>query len=129
MATQPQRFDPSDVFDVFGMSKINGESFEAEVLGAPPGALCCVFLWGHNCYNCNLFKQAALLHRQALLELNLRWFESDVYDDPSFGRKFSLHGVPAFMLFKAGKRLGRISGWPGLPSFKQAIERLHEQTA
>jgi hypothetical protein len=125
----PARFDPAEVFGALAMQRIDGASFEREVLAAPAEALCCVFLWGDNCYNCNLFKQAALLHREALLALNLNWFECDVYADPAFGRKFSLHGVPAFMLFRGGKRLGRISGWPGLPRFTQAIEGLQAQTA
>jgi hypothetical protein len=122
-------FDPADVFGVFSMRRITAASFEAEVLNAPAGALCCLFLWGNDCFNCNLFKQTALLHKDALLGLKLQWFESNVYEDPAFGRKFSLHGVPAFMLFRGGKRLGRVSGWPGLPQFSQAIEALHAQVA
>jgi hypothetical protein len=122
-------FDPTDVFDVFSMQRITAESFDAQVLGASADALCCLFLWGNDCFNCNLFKQTALLHKEALLGLKLQWFESNVYEDPAFGRKFSLHGVPAFMLFRAGKRLGRVSGWPGLPQFSRAIEALHAQIA
>ena len=81
---------------------------------------------GQDCYNCNIFKQTALLHRDALLGLDLSWFEADVYADEPLGRRFSLHGVPTFVLYRAGKRLGRITGWPGLPQFTAAIRRLRE---
>ncbi|SAI55344.1 thioredoxin [Bordetella trematum] len=120
----PAGFDPSQVFEVFGMRAVRSESFEAAVLQAPESELCCVFLWGQDCYNCNIFKQTALLHREALLALDLSWFQADVYEDVALGQRFGLHGVPAFMFFRAGKRLGRVTGWPGLPQFSAAVRRL-----
>ena len=117
-------FDPSQVFDVFAMRAVGSADFDQAVVEAPGDDLRCVFLWGQDCYNCNLFKQAALLHRQALLDLGLTWFQADVYADEALGRRFSLHGVPTFVLYRAGRRLGRITGWPGLPRFTEAIGRL-----
>lgn len=125
MATQ--RFDPAQVFDIFGMRAVSSASFDADVVDAPGDDLRCVFLWGQDCYNCNLFKQTALLHRDALLGMRLNWFQADVYQDPALGRRFGLHGVPTFVLYRSGKRLGRITGWPGLPQFSAAIARLHAQ--
>ncbi|MCD0502553.1 thioredoxin family protein [Bordetella petrii] len=120
----PDSFDPAQVFEIFGMRPVGSADFDAAVIEAPGDDLRCVFLWGQDCYNCNLFKQAALLHQQALLELGLAWFQADVYADEPLGRRFSLHGVPTFVLFRGGKRLGRITGWPGLPRFAEAIGRL-----
>lgn len=117
-------FDPSQVFAVFGMRPVSSVNVDQTVIQAPGNDLRCVFLWGQDCYNCNLFKQAALLHQQALRDLNLTWFQADVYADEALGRRFSLHGVPTFVLFRAGKRLGRITGWPGLPRYLDAIARL-----
>ncbi|MFJ1301107.1 thioredoxin family protein [Pseudomonadota bacterium AL_CKDN230030165-1A_HGKHYDSX7] len=117
-------FDPAVVFETFSMRPVESASFDAEVVNAPGEELRCVFLWGQDCYNCNIFKQTALLHKDALLGLGLRWFQADVYADEALGRRFSLHGVPTFMLFRGGKRLGRITGWPGLPQFSAAIHRL-----
>ena len=124
-----QRFDPAQVFDVFGMRAVDSASFDADVVNAPGDDLRCVFLWGQDCYNCNLFKQTALLHREALLGMGLTWFQADVYQDPVLGRRFGLHGVPTFVLYRAGKRLGRITGWPGLPQFSAAIARLQGQAS
>jgi hypothetical protein len=123
------RFDPAQVFQVFGMRHVDTEGFDAAVVQAPGTDLRCVFLWGQDCYNCNLFKQAALLHQDSLLDLGLTWFEADVYADEPLGRRFSLHGVPTFVLYRAGKRLGRITGWPGLPQFTAAIQRLQDPIA
>jgi len=116
-------FDPSQVFQAFDMRRVGSAGFDAAVL-APGDDLRCVFFWGNDCFNCNLFKQAALLHRQALQELGLTWFEANVYQDEALGLRFGLHGVPTFVLFRGGKRLGRITGWPGLPRFSEAIGKL-----
>ena len=120
----PTSFDPAQVFQVFAMRPVGTADFDLAVVEAPGDDLRCVFLWGQDCYNCNLFKQAALLHQQALLDLGLTWFQADVYADEALGRRFSLHGVSTFVLYRGGKRLGRITGWPGLPRFTEAIGRL-----
>ena len=119
-----QHFDPSSIFQALAMRRVDSQDFDQVVIQAVGEDLRCVFLWGQDCYNCNLFKQTALLHQDALLDLGLSWFEADVYADEPLGRRFSLHGVPTFVLFRASKRLGRITGWPGLPQFTAAVRRL-----
>ena len=120
----PTAFDPTAVFEAFAMSETADVRFDEQVVRAPGDDLRCVFLWGHDCYNCNLFKQSAMHYRAQLTELGLTWFQADVYSDTALGRRFSLHGVPAFYFFRSGKRLGRITGWPGLPQFTQAVQKL-----
>jgi len=122
-------FDPSAIFEALAMRPVSSDDFDAQVVQAPGDDLRCVFLWGKDCYNCNLFKGTAMLQREALLALGLTWFEADVYQDTALGRRFSLHGVPTFVLYRSGKRLGRITGWPGLSRFQEAIAKLHEQAA
>lgn len=119
-----QHFDPGGIFQALGMHRVSSQNFDQIVIQAAGEDLRCVFLWGQDCYNCNVFKQTALLHQEALSDLGLSWFEADVYADEPLGRRFSLHGVPTFVLFRAGKRLGRITGWPGLPQFTAAVRRL-----
>jgi hypothetical protein len=131
MATpdSPLDFDPAQVFDLFAMREVDSQSFDSMVVLAPGADLRCIFLWGKNCYNCSLFKNTALLLKDQLKALNLSWYQADVYRDQPLGRRFGLHGVPAFMFFQSGKRLGRISGWPGWPQFSAAVARLHAQNA
>ncbi|WP_459617266.1 thioredoxin family protein [Bordetella sp. 2513F-2] len=116
-------FNPAQIFETFGMRHVGSDDFDRLVVEAPGDDLRCVFLWGEDCYNCNVFKQTALLHREALLALGLTWFEADVYADEALGRRFALHGVPTFVLYRSGRRLGRITGWPGLPQFTEAMRR------
>lgn len=122
--TGPTAFDPAQVFEVFAMRPVSNADLDQAVIEAPGDDLRCVFLWGQDCYNCNLFKQAALLHQRALLDLGLNWFQGDVYADEALGLRFALHGVPTFVFYRAGKRLGRITSWPGLPQFVAAVHRL-----
>jgi hypothetical protein len=128
VATSPS-FDPTQVFDLFGMRPVDSGAFDRDVVQAPGDDLRCVFLWGKDCYNCNLFKQTALLHKDALLAMKLTWFQADVYADVALGRRFALHGVPTFIMYRAGKRLGRITGWPGLAQFSDAVHRLKQEKA
>lgn len=129
MTDTSSSFDPTRVFDVLNMQGVSDADFEARVLRTPGDDLRCVFLWGHDCYNCNLFKQAALHYQQALQALRLTWFHADVYADRALERRFSLHGVPTFFFYREGKRLGKITGWPGLPAFEKAMRDLREKHA
>lgn len=109
------RFDPAQVFAVFDMRQVDSAGFDAAVVQAPGSDLRCVFLWGQDCYNCNLFKQAALLHQETLLGLGLTWFEADVYADEPLGRRFSPAWRPHFCALPGRKaarphyRLARIA--------------------
>ena len=127
MATT-QEFDPGEVFSLFAMNEVDSHSFDALVVNAEGADLCCVFMWGKDCYNCTLFKNTALMLQDQLKALGLSWFHADVYQDEALGRRFGLHGVPAFVFYQAGKRLGRISGWPGLPQFSEAVAGLRART-
>lgn len=127
LSTSTQSDD--DLLTIFAMRTVNSETFDSAVLQAPGDDLRCVYLWGTGCFNCGLFKQAARLHAEELRALPLTWFEADVYGDPALGRRFGLHGVPAFFMFRGGKRLGRITGWPGHAAFIRAVLELEKEAA
>lgn len=122
-------FDPADVFDAFDMKPVRSDDVDQTVIAAPGDDLRCLFLWGTHCYHCHRFKQTALIQREQIVRLGLSWFEGNVYQDEALGRRFGLHGVPAFVFFRHGRRLGRISGWPGLPDFSAAVGRLRNTEA
>ncbi|NGM87265.1 thioredoxin [Parapusillimonas sp. SGNA-6] len=119
-------FDPADVFDAFDMKPVRSDDVDQTLIAGPGHDLRCLFLWGNDCYHCNRFKQAALIQRNEIGRLGLSWFEGNVYQDEPLGRRFGLHGVPAFVFFQQGRRLGRITGWPGLPEFSAAVRRLRD---
>jgi len=129
--TQPnaQGFDPTEIFSRFAMRAVNSATFDTHVINPTGSELRCVFFWGHDCYNCDRFKNTALMLEPQLKALDIEWYHANVYEDPALGQRFGLHGIPAFVFYRSGKRLGRISGWPGLPQFSQAVQRLHTQHA
>ena len=46
----------------------------------------------------------------------------DVYAHPEVARRFAVHGIPHFLLFKNGKKLGKMSEFKG-ESFWLAVVR------
>jgi thioredoxin-like negative regulator of GroEL len=46
----------------------------------------------------------------------------NVDEDPTMATRFGLHGIPAFIVFRGGRKVGRITEWPGAQAFVLAIE-------
>jgi hypothetical protein len=72
-------------------------------------------------------KKAMLARPEAIRVLGLRWFHSNVYEHRELGRRFMLHGVPAWFFFHRGRRLGRATGWHGLGQFEAAVAAAREK--
>ena len=108
------------------MKPVHSNDVDQVLVAAPGPDLRCLFLWGNDCYHCNRFEQAALMQQAQIRQLDLAWYQGNVYQDEPLGRRFGLHGVPAFVFFRQGKRLGRITGWPGLAEFSAAVGRLRD---
>ncbi len=82
-----------------------------------------MFLWGYDCFNCEIAKKAMLAQPAAIEALGLTWFHSNVYEQPGLSRRFALHGVPTWFFFYRGQKLGRATGWHGLAQFEGCSER------
>lgn len=113
-------------FQRFDMAPVRSAGFD-EALRAAGDALVGVYFWGEDCFNCEQFKKAALLKADAFSSLDLHWLQADVYADPALGQRFGLHGVPTFTFFHRGRKLGRITSWPGWPAFEKAVRDLHDR--
>ena len=109
-------------FDRFPMQAVHSDGLDA-VLAQPGAALSVLFLWGRDCPNCDVAKAALQADPSRFLWPGVRWLHTNVYEDPAMGVRFGLHGVPAFIVFRGSTRLGRISPWPGVRKFCEAIER------
>lgn len=107
-------------FPTFGSRRLSPDEFDSAVAG--PG-LNIVFLWGHDCPNCETAKN--LLHRNAadVLQRRVRWFDVNVYEHGDLGTRFGLFGIPVFLFFKDGRMLGRVTSFPGLEPFLATIDR------
>ncbi|MDF3835941.1 thioredoxin family protein [Cupriavidus basilensis] len=107
-------------FDAFGMLEVDGQDIDAAIAGAGD-TLVCVFFWGVDCFNCEMAKKAMLANPEPVHALELHWLHANVYAHPELGKRFGLHGVPVFMFFYKGKKLGRATGWHGHGQFAAAV--------
>lgn len=115
-------------FEAFSMHELTAATFD-DGLREAGDALAVVFFWGVDCFNCEVAKKTMLAQRDAIEALGLRWFHANVYADMALARRFALHGVPTFFFFHRGKKLGRATGWHGLPQFRLAVAAAREKIA
>lgn len=110
-----------EFFDRFPMQRVSSAELDA-VLGDGSAVLDLLFLWGRDCPNCDIAKRAILARPDALRWPQVRWLHCNVYDDAAMATRFGLHGIPTFFVFRKGRRLGRITSWPGIEAFGQAVK-------
>ncbi|HJV74201.1 MAG TPA: thioredoxin family protein [Noviherbaspirillum sp.] len=116
------------VFAEFGMQAVNGASIDASLAQAD-NRLVCVFFWGEQCYNCDVAKKEMLARPDLIRALDLSWLQADVYADRELALRFGLHGIPVFMFFHRGKKLGRATGWHGYAQFEAAVANARRKAA
>ncbi len=83
-----------------------------------------VFFWGHDCPNCDVAKTMLAQESDAFLSFGIKWFHVNVYENFDLGTRFGLVGIPTFLFFKNGKKLGRISPFPGTEPFFETLRKL-----
>lgn len=113
-------------FQSVQIEQLNAENFEKR-LAESSDRLVGIFFWGHNCPNCEIAKGRLAEEAAALNALGLKWFHVNTYENFELGTQFGLFGIPTFIFFYQGKRLGRISPFPGLDPFFQALTELKEK--
>ena len=96
------------------------EEFDA-VLGAHADGLVVLYLWGPDCPNCEVFS-ARLPHVvRRLAGTNVLFVKVDAYAHPELARRYGVFGIPHFVLFREGRRLGRMSEFRGDAFFCDVI--------
>lgn len=110
-----------EFFRQFPMRQVHAAELDA-VLGDGAAPLDILFLWGHDCPNCDIAKRSILNAAARFQWPEVRWLHGNVYEEPELGTRFGLHGVPAFIVFAGTRKLGRISPWPGNDAFVAAIQ-------
>ncbi|TDR42474.1 hypothetical protein DFR29_10857 [Tahibacter aquaticus] len=114
-----------DFFQHFPMQAVLSRELDA-LLADGTADLDVLFLWGRDCPNCDIAKRALLAQPHKLERSGLRWLHCNVYDDETMATRFGLHGIPTFFVFRRGKRLGRITSWPGIDAFAAVLDaQLH----
>ncbi len=118
-------------FDRFPMQRVSDTGLD-DVLsdgGDGNGQLRILFLWGKDCPNCDIAKGQMLLTPERFRWDDVQWLHDNVYEDPTMGMRFGLHGIPAFLVFRGVRKLGRISQWPGTNAFVAAIGKIRNDGA
>jgi thiol-disulfide isomerase/thioredoxin len=72
-----------------------------------------LYLWGPDCPNCEIFKRSWPSLLPQLAELPVDFVTLDVYRFPEVARRYAVFGIPHFLLFKSGKKLGKMSEFRG----------------
>lgn len=114
-----------DFFSVYNFASVSSSSLDEE-LSSPhnSGKIICIFMWGHDCPNCDIAKKVLVDRRSEVDSLNIRWYQANIYEDFDLATRFGLFGIPVFLFFKDGKKLGKISPFPGFDPFYEAIMKL-----
>jgi hypothetical protein len=112
-----------EFFDRFPTRAVANDSLNSVLAEPDAPALTVLLLWGRDCPNCDVAKRAILADPARLSWPDVRWLHCNVYDEPDMATRFSLHGVPVFVVFRGVQSLGRMTGWPGMENFICAIER------
>jgi thioredoxin 1 len=87
---------------------------ELEVrLSAESSRLLIVYLWGPDCPNCVIFKRSLPKLLERLADVDADLVALDVYAHPEVGSRYGVMGIPHFLLFKGGKKLGKMSEFRG----------------
>jgi thiol-disulfide isomerase/thioredoxin len=84
-----------------------------ELLAKPNPRLLLLYLWGPDCPNCEIFKRQLPNLLPELATLPIDFVSLDVYEYPEVARRYAIFGIPHFLLFKNGKKLGKMSEFRG----------------
>lgn len=86
-------------------------------LQAAHGDLVVVEFWGPGCPNCDLFEAELPRLLESLRGERVRFVRLNAYAHPDVATRFGLFGIPAFHLYRDGRRLGRMSEYRGRDYF------------
>lgn len=90
-------------------------------LAAPTDRLLLLYLWGPDCPNCEIFKRSLPRLVPELADLPVDFVALDAYAYPEVARRFAVYGIPHFLLFRAGKKLGKMSEFRGEAYFLAVV--------
>lgn len=88
------------------------ETFDALVL-EPRGELVVVDFWGEGCPNCDIYAAAEPSLLDELQDAPMRVVKVNAYVHEELARRFGLYGIPTFLLFRDGQRIGKMSQYYG----------------
>ncbi|MET0413140.1 MAG: thioredoxin family protein [Polyangiaceae bacterium] len=82
-------------------------------LAAREERLTVLYMWGPDCPNCVVFKRHLPALLEALRDADFSLLTIDVYAHPEVGQRYGVFGIPHFLLFKGGTKIGKMSEFRG----------------
>jgi len=83
-----------------------------------------LYLWGPDCPNCVVFQRQLPGLLEQLEDAEFTLLKLDAYAYPELARRYAVFGIPHFLLFKSGARIGKMSEFRGA-QFWCAVIREH----
>jgi thioredoxin 1 len=101
------------------------ETFDALVQS---DGLVVTYFWGPQCPNCEVFARdlPSLLET---LPQGVRVVKVNAYQYPDLARRFGLFGIPTFVLFRGGQKLGMMRQYYGREYWTRVVEEQLAVTA
>jgi thiol-disulfide isomerase/thioredoxin len=100
-------------------------AFDAALADGDPRLLVAYF-WGPDCPNCEVFARELPSLLPSLDGTKVRLLKVNAYEHMELARRYSLFGIPTFLLFRGGKLLGKMSQYRGRDFW---LDVIHEQEA
>lgn len=112
-------------FETYKFEQIHTSDFDLKINSdTKDDQLICIFFWGHDCPNCEIAKKVLVDRKSDVDSLKMKWYQANIYEDFDLATRFGLFGIPVFIFFKNGKKLGKISPFPGFDPFFEAVSKL-----
>lgn len=96
------------------------ETFD-DLLQAPEDTLVVVYFWGPDCPNCEIFARDLPGLIEGLSGEAIRLVKVNAYEHTDLARRFALFGIPGFVLFKAGRKLGMMRQYYGREYWRRVL--------
>jgi thiol-disulfide isomerase/thioredoxin len=96
------------------------DEFDALLAGGGD-RLVVLYMSGPDCPNCDFFASRLPGVLRGLVGADVVFVKVDVYEHPTLARRYGVYGIPHFMLFREGRRIGRMSEFRGDAFFTGVI--------
>lgn len=93
---------------------------------AAQDVLVVAYFWGPDCPNCEVFARDLPDLLNELPQTGVRVVKVNASEHPELARRFAIFGIPAFVLFKDGKKLGMMRQYNGR-AYWAAVVTEHSQ--
>lgn len=102
------------------MLNVNDGNFADEVLNSSKPVV--IDFWASWCMPCQMM--GPVFESASKLLPGVKFVKINVDDNPGLASRFFISGIPAIVVFKAGKELGRFTGYRGLDDLTADIKEI-----